>query len=63
MIHNKADDRTNESGCYDPTAYKALCNIKKRERRELIQKMNKLANQHGYQIISIIKLREMDFDV
>lgn len=62
MIHNKADERTNDSGYYDLTAYRALRDMKKQERRELIQKMNNLANQHGYQIVSIIKLREIDFD-
>ena len=60
MIYNKYDDRNNQSGCCDPTAYNALKKIKKDERRALIQKMNALANQNGYQIISIIKLREMD---
>ena len=61
MIYNKHDDRNNQSGCCDPTAYRALRKIKKDERRTLIQKMNALANQNGYQIISIIKLREIDF--
>ena len=60
MIYNKHDDRNNQSGCNDPTAYNALRRIKKDERRTLIQKMNTLANQNGYQIISIIKLREID---
>lgn len=60
MIYNKYDDRNNQSGCKDPTAYNALKKIKKDEHRALIQKMNALANQNGYQIISIIKLREMD---
>ena len=59
MMHNKTDERCNNSGYYDPTAYRALRIIKKQGRRELIQKMNTLANQHGYQIISIIKLREL----
>lgn len=60
MIYNKHDDRNNQSGCNDPTAYNALRRIKKDERRALIQKMNTLANRNGYQIISIIKLREID---
>ena len=60
MIYNKYDDRNNQSGCKDPTAYNALKKIKKDDSRALIQKMNALANQNGYQIISIIKLREMD---
>ena len=60
MIYNKYDDRNNQSGCKDPTAYNALKKLKKDEHRALIQKMNALANQNGYQIISIIKLRKMD---
>ena len=48
MIYNKCDDRNNQSGCYDPTAYNALRKIKKDERRALIQKMNALANQNGW---------------
>lgn len=63
MIRNKADERNNDSGYRDPTACKALRNAKKQERRDLIQKLNALANQHGYQIISIIKLREIDIDI
>ena len=63
MIRNKADERNNDSGYRDPTAYKALRNAKKQERRDLIQKLNALANQHGYQIISIIKPREIDIDI
>ena len=60
MIRNKAEERNNDSGYRDSTAYRALQNAKKQERCDLIQKLNALANQHGYQIISVIKLREIE---
>ena len=60
MIHNKYDDQNNQNGYKDPTVYNALKKIKNDECQELIQKMNALANQHGYRIVSIIKLREID---
>ena len=55
MIYNN-DERYNSSGCKDITAYRALRSVKKQERRELIQKLKELANHHGYDIISIIRL-------
>ncbi len=60
MIYNKKDERCNSSGCLDYTAYKAMKKIKKEERRALIYKMKDLANQYGYEIISIIRLRELE---
>ncbi|MEE1351755.1 MAG: hypothetical protein UHM23_06865 [Clostridia bacterium] len=62
MIYNKNDERNNSSGCKDMTAYRAMRNIKKEERRALIMKMKELANQHGYEIISIIRLKELECD-
>ena len=62
MIYNKNDDRMNSSGCKDMTAYRAMKNIKKEERRALIVKLKELANQHGYEIISIIRLKELECD-
>lgn len=62
MIYNKDDERHNTSGCKDMTAYRAMRNIKKEERRALIMKMKELAEQHGYEIISIIRLRELECD-
>lgn len=62
MIYNKNDDRMNSSGCKDMTAYRAMKNIKKEERRALIVKLKELANQHGYDIISIIRLKELECD-
>ena len=62
MIYNKNDDRMNSSGCKDMTAYRAMKNIKKEERRSLIVKLKELANQHGHEIISIIRLNELECD-
>ena len=45
MIYNKDDERHNSSGCKDMTAYRAMRNIKKEERRALIMKMKELAEQ------------------
>lgn len=58
----KRDDRFNSSGCKDMTAYKAMRNIKKEERRQLIEKLKEVANKQGYEIISIIRLRELECD-
>lgn len=62
MPYNKNEEIYNASGCIDTTAYKAIKNIKKEERRELINKLKDLANQYGYKIISIIRLRELEGD-
>ena len=62
MMYNKNDDRMNASGCKDMTAYRAMKSIKKEERRALIIKLKELANQHGYDIISSIRLRELECD-
>lgn len=59
-MNRKRDDRFNSSGCNDMTAYKAMCNIKKEERRQLIEKLNEVAREHGYEIISIIRLKELE---
>jgi len=59
-MNRKRDDRFNSSGCKDMTAYRAMKNIKKEERRRLIEKLNEVARQHGYEIISIIRLKELE---
>lgn len=60
MANNKNEEFYNASGCIDTTAYEAIKNIKKEERRELIKKLKDLANQNGYDIISIIRLKELE---
>lgn len=56
------NERYNKSGCNDMTAYKALKNIRCEERKKLITKLKLFANRHGYEIVSLIRLREMDGD-
>ena len=55
-----ADFRYNSSSCRDNTAHEAISNIQKEERRKLITALKDLANQHGYRIVSLIELEEME---
>lgn len=59
-MSRKKDDRYNSSGCKDMTAYEAMKNIKKEERKRLIEKLNEVAKEHGYKIISDIRLKELE---
>lgn len=54
------DFRYNNSSCRDNTAHEAISNIQKEERRKLITALKDLANQHGYRIVSLIELEEME---
>ena len=56
------DIKYNNSGYMDNTAYYAIKNIQKEERKQLISIMKELAKRHGYEIISIIKLRALSDD-
>jgi len=56
------DERMNISGCRDTTAYSAIQNIRREERKNLIIMLKQLANKHGYRIIGTIKLKELDGD-
>ena len=56
------NDRRNSSGCTDATAYEAIKNVRREERRRLIAELKALANQHGYRIVSTIRLKDMDGD-
>ena len=40
----------NNSGCVDKTAYEALKNIRREERRALINLLKLTAENHGYEI-------------
>ena len=55
-------DRFNSSGCADITAYEAIKNVRREERRRLIAELKALANKHGYRIVSTIQLKDMDGD-
>ena len=52
-------DLYNDSGCLDMTAYEAVENIRREERRRLILELKNLAEQYGYVITSRIDLREI----
>ena len=56
------NDRINSSGCADITAYEAIKNVRREERRKLIAELKALANKHGYRIVSTIQLKDMDGD-
>lgn len=61
MVHSrKPDMKYNEIGCIDKTAYAAINRIRKDERKKIIYEMKELAQKHGYKIISIIRLREIE---
>ena len=55
-------DRRNSSGCTDATAFEAIKNVRREERRRLIAELKALANKHGYRIVSTIRLKDMDGD-
>lgn len=52
----------NNSGCKDKTAYEALKNIRREERRKLIEELNAVAQRYGYIITSKITLKEISED-
>ena len=56
------DMRYNDSGYNDSTAYEALKNIQKEERRKLICELKELAKRRGYKIVSSIELKALDGD-
>lgn len=59
---NQDNGRHNSSGCADITAYEAIKNVRREERRRLIAELKALANKHGYRIVSTIRLKDMDGD-
>lgn len=52
-------DLYNESGCIDKTAYEALKNIRREERKRLINLLKITAENHGYEITNRIQIREI----
>lgn len=52
----------NDSGCKDMTAYEALRNVQREERRKLITAIKALAKEQGYRIANVIELEELDGD-
>lgn len=60
MANTKNSDKYNDSSCRDMTAYEALRNIQREERRNLIAAIKALANEHGYKVVSLIELEEIE---
>ena len=58
----KPDMRFNASGYNDSTAYEALKNVQRQERKKLIYELKELAKSRGYKIIRTIELKAMDGD-
>lgn len=53
------NEKYNKSGCTDSTAYIAIQNMRREERRQLIIELKALANSCGYRIVSTIRLKEI----
>ena len=53
------NEKYNASGCEDTTAYQAIKNVRREERRQLIAKLKAFANRRGYRIVSTIRLKEI----
>lgn len=56
------DFRYNDSGYPDLTAFEAINNVRREERKQLISELKALANKYGYRIVSIIQLKEIESD-
>ena len=54
------DMKYNDSGCKDMTAYEAVRNVQREERRKLIIDLKQLAEKKGYRIVNDIELEELD---
>lgn len=52
-------DLYNQSGCKDRTAYEAIKNLRREERKRLIADITELAARRGYEITSNIRLEEI----
>ena len=49
-------EKLNASGCRDETAYEAMKNIRREERKRLIADITELAASRGYEITSNIQM-------
>ena len=64
MVNSRSpNEKYNESGYADGTAYLALQNIKREERKKIISELKAVANKYGYRIISTIELKEIEGDL
>ena len=54
------DAKYNDSGCKDMTAYEAVRNVQREERRSLINDIKQMARERGYKVVSTIDLEEIN---
>lgn len=55
-------EKYNQIGYKDMTAYEAVKNVHREERRKLIAEIRVLAQSHGYVITGAINLKEINDD-
>lgn len=55
-------EKFNQSGYRDMTAYEAVQNVRREERRKLIAEIKELARKHGYIITGQINIKEITND-
>jgi len=53
----------NQSGLKDKTAYEAIQNVRREERKKLIEKLHLVAKENGYMITGKIYLKEISDDL
>ena len=53
------NEKLNSSGCLDKTAFEAIKNVRREERKKLIADIIELAARRGYEITSNIRLEEI----
>lgn len=51
----------NASGCTDITAFEAIRNVRREERRKLIEELKAVAQKHGYRITGKIQLQDIEY--
>ena len=53
------NEKLNSSGCLDKTAFDAIQNVRRAERKKLIAEIKELAARYGYEIDCRINLKEI----
>lgn len=53
------NEKLNSSGCLDKTAFEAIKNVRREERKKLIAEIKELAARYGYEIDCRIDLKEI----
>jgi hypothetical protein len=56
------DIKYNKSGYVDTTAYEAMKNVQREERKQIVSQMQEIAKKYGYKIINRIELKALNSD-